>query len=114
LLTGVALGLLSVAGFGFVGSLWADIAFIGFALLVGVTAVIHGYRKHHSLLPSIIFCSALLSIAVAFFAFKDNSAGHTIFSVMGGLGLVTFHVLNLRFGHNCAGGCTCAHEEAAG
>jgi hypothetical protein len=113
LLTGVALGLLSVAGLGFVGSLWADLAFIGFALLVGVTAIWHGYRKHHSLVPALVFCLSLGLIAMAFFAVGERTAWHTVFSVAGGLGLVSFHVLNLRFGHSCRGVCNCAGEAPA-
>ncbi|MBI3722145.1 MAG: MerC domain-containing protein, partial [Fimbriimonas ginsengisoli] len=46
LLTGLALGLLSVVGFGFLGSLTADIAFLGVALSVGLLAVFHGIRRH--------------------------------------------------------------------
>lgn len=126
LLTGVALGLLSVVNLGFFGSLWADIGFLTVALLIGSLAVWHGIRAHHSYLPASVFVLGLVFIVLGHFVFRhshepgaiEDSFSHAAsvtFSVLGGLSLVAFHTLNLRL--QKAGGCGCnactqpIHEE---
>ena len=113
LLTGVALGLLSFAGLGFLGSVWADIAFLSIAVLVATVAIVHGIRKHHSYKPAMLFVAGLVSVVLGHFVFRHAEAGEsatgtqaisTFFSVLGGLCFVGFHVLNLRLQHKC--GCT--------
>lgn len=117
LLTGIALGLLSVAGLGFMGSIWADVAFLGVAVVVGSFAVRHGIRSHHSYGPAAIFALGLLMICLGHFVFRhsheagvrEDGVSHTlstVFSVLGGLSLVGFHWLNLRL--QKSGGCGCS------
>jgi hypothetical protein len=120
LLTGVALGLLSVAGLGFVGSLATDIIFLGLVLVVGSTAIVHGIRKHHSIVPALIFVSGLLLFLVGHFAFghSDQAVGpwdgirvtRVVLSVAGGLCIVLFHVVNLRMQKTCG----CNHCRTGG
>lgn len=116
LLTGIALGLLSVAGLGFFGSLWSDIAFMSVAVFIGSFAVIHGIRSHHSYVPASVFVAGLVFIVFGHFVFRHTHepgveepvfmhAASVTFSVLGGLSLVTFHVLNLRLRKQ--GGCGC-------
>lgn len=114
LLTGVALGLLSVAGLGFIGSAASEIGFITVAVVLGLWAIRHGIKKHHSWLPASIFVAALGCIAISHFVFphaheggETGSTASTVFAVLGGLCLVAFHVVNLRLAHRC--GCDC-HE----
>jgi hypothetical protein len=114
LLTGVALGLLSVAGLGFMGSVWADATFLGVAVAVAVVAIVHGVRKHHSYRPALIFTAGLVSVVLGHFVFRhphgtpsgfdSDQALSTFFSVLGGVCFVAFHVVNLRLQHKC--GCT--------
>lgn len=110
-LTGAALGLLSVMGLGFLGSEPAELAFLAITFSVGVVAVVHGLRKHHSVVPSLFFVGGLVCWLVSHFVFGhghgtgQESFGGTAFAVMGGLCLVTFHLLNQRMAHHCG----CAH-----
>lgn len=116
LLTGVALGLLSYAGIGFLGSVATDAIFLGVALIVGIVAVVHGMRKHHSYKPAMVFVLGLIFIVLGHFAFRHvhgvpptgwdlERVLSVAFSVAGGLCLVGFHVLNLRLAHRCS----CSH-----
>lgn len=111
LLTGLALGLLSVAGLGFLGSAASEAAFIGVALLLGAWAVRHGIRRHHSWIPAMVFVLGLGCIATSHFAFEHahsgerGSLGSVVFAVAGGLCLTAFHIVNSRLAHRC--GCNC-------
>ena len=104
-LTGLALGLLSVAGLGFVASPAAEAAFFGFAFVLGVAALIHGRRKHHSRVPAAVFALGMVLLTSAHTVFEETAAHHWV-SAAGGIALVAFHVLNARLGHRC--GCDCA------
>jgi hypothetical protein len=120
LLTGVALGLLSIIGFGFIGTPMAEFGFISVAVVVGCWAIVHGIRKHHSLVPALIFVFGLACIAASHFALPHRHAesgpmsnaqiASTVFSVLGGLSLVSFHIVNLRLQKGCACG-HCEHKE---
>ncbi len=109
-LTGLAFGLLSVVGLGFIGSPTAEIAFIGVTLSVGTLAVVHGVRKHHSAIPALFYVAGLSALLISHFAFphvhkegvEDNLSAH-LFSALGGICLVTFHILNQRKANQC--GC---------
>ncbi|RYG31556.1 MerC domain-containing protein [bacterium] len=103
-LTGLALGLLSVAGLGFLGSEPAEFGFIGVTVTVGLWALVHGIRRHHSWIPAMVFIGALGCIAGSHFVDHGTPLG-TFLSVTGGIGLVTFHVVNQRLRH----GCSCSH-----
>lgn len=109
-LTGLALGLLSIVGLGFLGSPTAEVAFIGTALVLGTWAVVHGLKKHHSYLPALIFITGLVSLVLSHFVFGHNHGGTepqplaaTITSVLGGLCFVSFHIVNFRLQKKC--GC---------
>lgn len=121
LLTGVAIGLLSVAGLGMFGSIWADIAFLSVAVAIALIAIVHGHRRHHSIIPAQIFVLGLVFIVIGHFVVRHThgGVGHTDMdwdqvvststSVLGGLCLVLFHVVNQRMQHKC--GCThCSHH----
>jgi len=119
-LTGLALGLLSVAGLGFVATPSAEAAFIGITVLVGIAALIHGHSKHHSMIPAVLFVIGLGLIASShFFGHNHEHAGHvhhepnplgTFLSVGGGGMIVLFHVVNQRMQHRC-GGKHCRHDH---
>jgi hypothetical protein len=109
-LTGFAVGLLSVVGLSFVGSPLAEAIFIFAAVLLGSIAVYHGHRKHHSLLPAVIFVLGLGFIVVAHLAFEHHDPGSTLFSVLGGSSLIAFHYTNMRLQRGCS--CDkCSHRE---
>jgi Mn2+/Fe2+ NRAMP family transporter len=99
-LTGIAIGLLSVIGLGFLNNIISDIVFLGIALLVGVFAIWHGIRRHRSYLPATVFVAALGLISVGHFAFGHShdhvSPISTVFNVLGGLALVAFHLINWK------------------
>lgn len=115
-LTGLALGLLSVAGLGFVANPWVEFAFVGTALVTGVWAIQHGVRRHHSWLPSFVFVSGMGLIVGSHFVFESGTGssglGHALgvaMAVTGGLLVGAFHLVNTRMQHR---GCTCpAHAK---
>lgn len=110
LLTGVALGLLSVIGLGFMGSPVTETIFLVTTMVVGIAAVVHGRRKHHSLIPAVIFVAGLGCILTSHYVFDHQGAFGTSFAVLGGLSLVAFHVVNQRLQHGCQCGA-CAHAD---
>lgn len=122
LLTGVALGLLSVVGLGFMANPWVEIGFIGIAVVVGITAIVHGHRHHGSIVPAAIFVVGILLIAASHFVFGHGheSALHkphpsslwaTATAVGGGTCLVLFHVVNQWLRHKS---CGCVHSKDCG
>lgn len=113
LLTGVALSMLSVVGLGFLGSELVDFVFIATALAVGTIAVRHGITHHGSYVPALFFVLGLLSIIAGHFGFgHDHSAQSpyaTVFSVIGGICLVLFHVVNWKLAKTSH--CGCNHQR---
>ena len=121
LITGIALGLLSYAGLGFMGSITADIAFLTVAVGVASLAIVHGIRQHHSYKPASIFALGLAMVVMGHFVFRHQHSVSetgfdlervlsTVFSVLGGLCFVLFHVMNMRMQKTC--GCRhCATGE---
>jgi hypothetical protein len=107
LITGVALGLLSVSGLGFLGSPTAELGFFAVTVTIGVVALVHGHRKHHSIVPALVFVTGLASLLSGHFFFGHDhdhapQPFPTAFNVVGGLCLVAFHVLNQRLQHRCS------------
>jgi hypothetical protein len=119
LLTGVALGLLSILGLGFIGSLPAEIGFISVAVVIGSWAIVHGIKKHHSYIPALIFSFGIACIAISHFALPHSESpgvpltgahiASTVFAVLGGLSLVAFHFVNYRLQKGCECG-QCPHK----
>jgi len=122
LLTGVAFGLLSVAGLGILGSEPAEWIFVVITISLGITALVHGVRKHHSLAPALIFSIGMICLLVSKTAFDHGHPTgsihlsdhmhpedyiHTALNVLAGICLVTFHVVNQRLQKNC--GLHCHH-----
>jgi hypothetical protein len=107
-LTGVAIGFLSVAGLGFLAGPEADIAFLVAAVLIGGLAVWQGYRRHRSFLPASLYVGGLLLVIVGHFVIGHGDAGHgnrlvtSLLAAVGGLMLVVFHFVNMRLGHRCS------------
>jgi MerC mercury resistance protein len=105
-LTGLALGLMSVAGFGFIASPIVEAGFFLTAILVGTWALVHGVRKHHSYRPALVFILGMGSLLVSHFILDHDTLAGSLTSAFGGLCLVSFHILNQRLGHSCKT-CTC-------
>ena len=116
ILTGVALGLLSSLGLGFVGNIWVDVGFLGIAIVVGAWAMIHGVRKHGSFVPALFYVTGLVAIVSAHYSEfthgfpiheHQHSPAATWLSVLGGSCFVLFHILNLRLQHLHHQNCGC-------
>ena len=116
LVTGVALGVLSVFGLGFVDSPIIDLVFLSLAALIGIVAMWHGARVHKSLVPAAIFTFGLGLVIVGHFVFGHEASGpnaaSTSFSILGGISLVGFHLLNLKLQRDrkCCHEAHCPHE----
>lgn len=120
LLTGVALGLLSFVGLGFLGNTWVDYLFIGVAVSVGSFAVFHGITHHKSYVPASFFVLGILAVLWGHFGFGHSheqgviNPYSTVVSVFGGICLVMFHFLNWRLqkARRCCGeGKICTHPD---
>jgi len=107
IVSGLALGLLSVVGLDFIGSPVTEALFYLTAVGVGSWALMHGLRRHRSLWPGAIFLAGMACLFVSHFVFGHGRAGQpsvggTILSVAGGLSLVSFHIVNQRLTKRCS------------
>jgi hypothetical protein len=110
-LAGLAFGALTSSGLGFVASSEWDVAFVGIAVVVGSLAAASGWRRHRSWKPAALFAAGLGLLLIAKFGMPhEHGAGvaraidhlvPTVLSVIGGIGLVGFHVLNARLRAAC-------------
>jgi hypothetical protein len=99
-LSGVALGILSVSGLGFIASPASEVFFIGTTAVVGLWAAVSGFAKHHSYRPLFVLGIGFVLIAIS------HVLGHVWYlSVIGAGFLVSFHVFNRRL-------ITFTHEKA--
>lgn len=90
-LTGLALGVLSSAGLGFVGSHSLELFFIGSTIALGIWAFITGFRTHRQWQPALFFGCGLAMIYLA-----HATEPGWIFSVFGGAFLIIFHWVNQK------------------
>ena len=116
-LTGAALGLLSVAGFSFLMEPWIEEIFLGSTALLGIWAMWHGWKRHGSWIPSLFFVFGLGLAVVKHFAIgHENAPGWAIWISLGGAAsLVTFFVLNARLPHKscgCFAHTDCGHPSS--
>jgi len=107
LLTGVALGVLSVLGLSWFGSVTTDIVFLTVTLSIASLAIFTGIRRHRSLIPASLFVLGVSAIVVSHFVLPHDHAASgeglltTVLSVSGGCLLVAFHFVNLRMQRSC-------------
>lgn len=114
-LTGVAMGLVSVLGLGFIANPTIEQTFIALAVGFGVLALWSGFKKHQSWVPAALFGGGLVALAIKNTIFActhevapgqphhhSHEPGAVISAVVAGALLVGFHVLNLRLSHRCA------------
>lgn len=117
-LTGAALGLLSVAGLSFLREPWIEELFLASTALLGIWAMRHGLKRHGSWVPSLFFLAGLAIVVAKHFLFshEDASGLGVAVSLTGAASLVTFFVLNARLPHKACG-CfehtVCRHEPQA-
>lgn len=104
-LTGAAVGILSVAGLSFLTEPWIEEVFLGTTALLGLWAMWHGWKRHGSWLPSLFFVFGLGLAVVKHFAIgHENAPGWAFWLSLGGAAsLVTFFVLNARLPHKSCG-----------
>jgi hypothetical protein len=116
-LTGAALGLLSVAGLSFLKEPWVEELFLCSTALLGFLVMRHGLKRHGSWLPSVFFLTGLSLVVTKHFAIghEDHGALGVVISLMGAASLVTFFVMNSRLKHKACG-CfehtACEHEPS--
>lgn len=111
LLTGLAMGFLAVAGLEFLGNPLVEAAFVVVAVSVGIWAMLHGIRRHHSFIPSLIFMVGIAAIVASHFVgHETNKPWGTVLAVAGGLSIAAFHLLNQRLQHRS---CGCAKQTDA-
>lgn len=85
---------------------WFEYGMIGLAFVIGINALIHGYRKHHhSALPIIIFTSGFCLLLL-----KELFTQYEIYLLVPAvLAIITAHWLNYRYcrraNHCHAGDC---------
>jgi drug/metabolite transporter (DMT)-like permease len=94
LLSGLALGVLSVVGLGFLASGTSEIIFITVTLTVGSSAVYFGFRKHRSWAPAALYAVGLSALVSSHLVLRHDSLLGTVVSVLAGLCFVSFHLVN--------------------
>jgi hypothetical protein len=110
LLTGVALGVLSIMGLSWFGSVTTDVVFLTVTLSIASLAIFTGIRRHRSLIPAGLFILGVAAIVISHFVLphdrsaKSEGVVTTILSVGGGCCLVAFHFVNLRMRQACEHG----------
>lgn len=118
LLTGAAMGLLAVSGLTFLTNPWVEGGFLTVAAVVGVTALWHGIRRHHSWIPATVFVAGIACIAISFLVGHGHVGGShshdahhyhssplgTGLAVAGGLLVAAFHFVNQKLQHRK---CSC-------
>ena len=105
-ITGVAVSVLSIIGFAYLQSPILEWGFLGFALVFGSWAAVRGFSIHKSWTPVIVFGLGFLLLAGSHIVDpKNGSAGSSgyaeLFSVLGGICLISFHYINRRFMKTC-------------
>jgi hypothetical protein len=97
-----------------------DFVFLGLALLVGSFAFRQGFKRHKRLLPAVLFGSGLLTIVLAHVILAHAHAGEStglvsvrsLFSLIGGVLLITAHWLNTRLAREaCCDNLLCHHQQ---
>lgn len=108
---GLAVGVLPLIGLSFLHEPWLEITFYVMAVFFGVWAAVRGWRLHRSWWPALLFGCGLSMVGFGHWAAEGigehsplETVGHII-SMVGGLTLVTFHILNARMTRSHA--CSC-------
>jgi hypothetical protein len=108
-LTGLALGLLSVVGLGFLANPAVEASFLSIAVILGLWALWHGVSRHHSWAPALVFVAGLGFIAAAHFLFgrglHEGDPWAVACAALGGLLIGAFQLVNLKMQHR-----GCGHE----
>ncbi len=125
---GLAMAVLPVLGLTFLADPRTEAVFIGTAVVLGVWAIVAGYRRHRNRWPAVLFLAGLVLVAASHLghghAHGVASAAHVhgpgcvhrepwaaALAVLGGLTLVAFHVVNHRLGHHACACIVCTASE---
>lgn len=104
-LVAVALGAVSLVGFGWFENVLVDVAFLGIALGVGGLAAYRGFARHGNARVMALYGLGLglllLANALALGGVGGAGTLHALLAVAGGVTLVVFHVLNMRVRRPC-------------
>ncbi|MBS1700618.1 MAG: MerC domain-containing protein [Armatimonadetes bacterium] len=105
-ITGIAVSVLSIIGFTMLQSPYLEWGFLGMALVFGCWAAWRGFAKHHSWMPVFIFLVGFVllggsHLVVAHRADGTPSGYAELFSVLGGVCLVSFHYINRLHMKSC-------------
>jgi hypothetical protein len=132
-LTGVAMGVLSASGLQFFAERWVEWTFFSIAIFAGVLAVRSGIRRHGQWGWSLVLIAGIGCLIAKQMMFShagghdhshhghdhghDHAHGHPAgelwLSVLGGMGIVIFHVVNGWLSHRKACACpACAPTSA--
>lgn len=100
-ITGLAVSVLSVIGFATLQSPILEWGFLGLALIFGSWAAYRGYAIHKSWTPVAIFFIGLLLLVGSHLFDPRGTSGlpsgfMELFSVLGGICLISFHYINRR------------------
>lgn len=120
-LTGLAFGVLSAIGAGFMASREVEIGFGVLAVSFGIWAAVAGFRNHRSWLPPILLTLGLAALAVRFGLHFGLFGNHIclhdhhhsglvvhqepnwelLASIVAGTFLIGFHVMNSKLSKRC-------------
>ncbi|MFT3904105.1 MAG: MerC domain-containing protein [Niabella sp.] len=106
----IFLASLPLFGINIIENLAFEISMIGFAFIIGVYALRHGYRwHHHNSLPLILFSIGMLCLVLK----QTHDDLHIILLVPAVILIVSAHILNHRLcrAHNHAHSDDCNHDH---
>ncbi len=102
--TPIILPLISVLGVTVAASHWFEYTMIAIAFVTGGYALYTGYKKHHNLLPALLFVPGL---AILLLGHNHDHLGISTLKPVAGAGLIiAAHTINYLRSKNA----TCSHE----
>jgi hypothetical protein len=93
-----ALVLLPVLGLGILASPLFEICFVGFATLLAVSSLWHGYRHHHAYHAFLLLLPGLVALWAGILvpALHEGRVAHAITMSIGGALVALAHLVNMR------------------
>lgn len=103
------LAVLPAMGLAFLASHTFERAFVAFALLLALSSLITGWRRHQRFHALWILLPGMVLLLAGSMHMADGSFTHTVLLGLGGTLVATAHLVNLRLSHPHVHGPSCRH-----
>lgn len=93
---------LPIVGLSFVGSEFAEYAFLSISVVVGALSLVPAYfRRHRQLRTILLFSTGIGLIILADALFEENITGKSLFLAAGAVAISVSHIINRKLCKNC-------------